>query len=215
LSEELLQRLENKSLSKGQLLEQLRRDSGLLKGVLVGLESQNASVRYGCGKVLMDYSGEQPEKLYPYMDLFVRLLDSRYRILVWNAMAVISNLTRVDADGKFDRIFEKYYDFLGNEYMVTVASVVGHSVKIAQAKPYLIDAIVSRLLSVEDIPTTPHLTEECRRVIIEKMISSLDAFFDRVTQKELVLAFVRRHTSSPRPTLQDKARTFIGKWTQS
>jgi hypothetical protein len=215
LSETLLQKLQDKTLSKGQLLEQLRKDSALLQGVLVGLESKNASVRYGCGKVLMDYSEEQPGKLYPHMDLFIQLLDSRYRILVWNAMAIIANLTRVDADGKFDRIFEKYYGFLGDEYMVTVASVVGHSAKIARAKPYLTDAIVNKLLSVENIPTTPHLTEECKRVIIEKTIGSLDAFFDRVTQKEVVLAFVHRYTSSPRRTLQREAKTFVEKWTGS
>ena len=213
MSEKLLQRLQDKTLSKGQLLEQLRKDSGLLQGVLLGLESQKPSVRYGCGRVLMDYSEEQPEKLYPYMDVFVGLLDSRHRILVWNGMAVIANLTRVDADGKFDRIFEKFYGFLGDEYMVTVASVVGHSAKIAQAKPYLVDEIVNRLLSVENIPTTPHLTEECRRVIIEKTISSLDAFFDRVTQKEAVLTFVGRYTSSPRRTLRTEAETFVRKWT--
>jgi len=213
LSEKLLQRLQDKTLSKGQLLEQLRKDSGLLQGVLLGLESQKPSVRYGCGRVLMDYSEEQPEKLYPYMDVFVGLLDSRHRILVWNGMAVIANLTRVDADGKFDRIFEKFYGFLGDEYMVTVASVVGHSAKIAQAKPYLVDEIVNRLLSVENIPTTPHLTEECRRVIIEKTISSLDAFFDKVTQKEAVLTFVGRYTSSPRRTLRTEAETFVRKWT--
>jgi len=215
LSEELLQRLKDKTLSKGELLEQLRRDSGLLQGVLMGLESQKPSVRYGCGKVLMDYSEEQPEKLYPYMDVFVGLLDSRHRILVWNGMAVMANLTRVDADGKFDRIFEKFYGFLGDEYMVTVASVVGHSAKIAQAKPYLVDEIVNRLLSVENVPTTPHLTEECRRVIIEKTIISLDAFFDRVTMKEAVLTFVGRYTSSPRRTLRSEAETFVRKWTRS
>ena len=215
MSEKLLQRLQDKTLSKGQLLEQLRKDSGLIQGVLLGLESQKPSVRYGCGRVLMDYSEEQPEKLYPYMDVFVGLLDSRHRILVWNGMAVIANLTRVDADGKFDRIFEKFYGFLGDEYMVTVASVVGHSAKIAQAKPYLVDEIVNRLLSVENIPTTPHLTEECRRVIIEKTIISLDAFFDRVTMKEAVLTFVGRYTSSPRRTLRSEAETFVRKWTRS
>jgi hypothetical protein len=215
LSEKLLQRLQDKTLSKGQLLEQLKKDSGMLQGVLAGLESQKPSVRYGCGKVLMDYSEEQPEKLYPYMDVFVGLLNSRHRILIWNGMAVIANLTRVDADGKFDRIFEKFYGFLGDEYMVTVTSVVGHSTKIAQAKPYLVDEIANRLLSVENIPTTPHLTEECRRVIIEKTISSLDAFFDRVTQKEAVLTFVGRYASSPRRTLRREAETFVRKWTRS
>jgi len=73
----------------------------------------------------------------PHIELATGKLDSKYRILVWNAMATIANLARVDKDRKFDAIFTKYYGFLNDEYMVTVASVVGHSSKIALAKPYL------------------------------------------------------------------------------
>jgi hypothetical protein len=39
---------------------------------------------------------------------------------------VIANLA-VDAERKFDAIFERYYGFLGSEYMVTVANVVAFS----------------------------------------------------------------------------------------
>ena len=102
-------------------------------------------------KSVDDLSEEYPEKLYPYFDKFTDLLDSRYRILTWNALAVIANLTRVDADKKFDAIFDKYYGLLNDDYMVTVANVVGNSSRIANAKPYLIPKITDELLKVQDI----------------------------------------------------------------
>jgi len=162
--------------------------------------------------VLMDLSGEHPEKLYPYFDLFIDLLDSKYRILTWNAFTIIANLTRVDADKKFDAIFDKYYSFLDNDYMVTVANVVGNSGKIALAKPYLIPKITEELLKVEDISTSPHLTEECKRVIAEKTIKVLDLFFDRIDQKERVISFVKACLDSPRERLRTTAEKFLKKW---
>jgi hypothetical protein len=160
----------------------------------------------------MDLSAEYPEKLYPYMDTFVELLDSRYRILTWNAMAIIANLAKVDRDQKFDAVFGKYYSFLDNEYMVTVANVVGYSGKIALSKPYLIPKITERLLTVENISVTPHLTEECKRVIAEQAIGSFDLFFDKVKQKEKVFSFVERQLNSPRKPLRIQAENFLKKW---
>jgi hypothetical protein len=121
----------------------------------------------------MDLSEEQPKRLYPYMDSFTALLDSKYRILVWNTLAIIANLVRVDRDRKFDAVFDKYYGFLYDPYMVTVANVVGNSAKIALAEPYLVQRITSELFKVETISTTPHLTAECKRVIAEKAIEQI------------------------------------------
>ena len=160
----------------------------------------------------MDLSEEHPEKLYPYFDLFIDLLDSKYRILTWNAFAIIANLTRVDTDKKFDAIFDNYYSFLDNDYMVTVANVVGNSGKIALAKPYLIPKITEELLKVEDISTSPHLTEECKRVIAQHAIKTLDLFFDRIDQKERVISFVEACLGSPRKKLRTTAENFLKKW---
>jgi hypothetical protein len=160
----------------------------------------------------MDLSEENPEKLYPYFDSFIDLSDSKYRILTWNALAIIANLTRVDADKKFDAIFGRYYSFLDNDYMVTVANVVGNSGKIALAKPYLISKITEELLKVEDISTSPHLTEECKRVIAEKTIKVLDLFFDRIDQKERVISFVKACLDSSRKSLRTTAENFLKKW---
>jgi hypothetical protein len=209
---ELLQKLEDKSITKKELLQMVKQDFSLLPEVLNGVFSSKAAIRYGCAKVLMDLSKEHPEKLYPHMNIFINLLDSKYRILIWNAMAIIANLAKVDADKKFDAIFDKYYSFLNDAYMVTVASVVGNSAKIALAKPHLTQKITTELLKVENILTTPHLTEECKRVIAEQAIKSFAVFFSKIEQKEKVLSFVARHFNSPRKTLKAATEEFLTKF---
>ena len=212
MESELLQKLANKSVTKEELLQRVKQDFSLLPEVLNGVSSSKAAIRYGCAKVLMDLSEEHPEKLYPHMDSFINLLDSKYRILTWNAMAIIANLAKVDENKKFDAIFDKYYGFLNDAYMVTVANVVGNSAKIALAKPHLTEKITTELLKVENISTTPHLTEECKRVIAEKAINSFAVFFSKIEQKEKVISFVARHSNSPRKTLKTAAEDFLTKF---
>jgi hypothetical protein len=214
MGNELLLKVANKTLTKEELRQKVIQDFDLLLVLLKGVSSPKATVRYGCAKVLMDLSEEYPEKLYLHMDAFIELLDSKYRILTWNAMAIIANLAKVDTDQKFDAIFDKYYGFLNNEYMVTVANVVGNSGKIALAKPHLLHKITAELLKVENISLTPHLTEECKRVIAEKAIGTFDLFFDKIEEKEKkkVLSFVERQRDSSRRTLRTKAADFLKKW---
>lgn len=88
LESELLQRLADKSISKTELYGSIVDNFDLLPQIIQGVSSQKATIRYGCGKVLMDLSEKYPEKLYRYMDEFISLLDSKYRILVWNALAL-------------------------------------------------------------------------------------------------------------------------------
>ena len=212
MDSELLQKLENKSLSKKELLHEVKHNSGILLEVLNGVSSSKPSIRYGCAKVLTDLSEQQPEKLYSHMDSFVDLLNSKYRILTWNAIAVLANLAKVDKDKKFDAIFNQYFSLLNDKYMVTVANIVRHSSKIALAKPYLIPRITNELLKVENIPTTPHLTEECKRVIAEKTIESFSLFFDKIENRKQVISFVARQIDSPRKTLRKRAEAFLSKF---
>ena len=214
MDNELLVKLADKTLTKEELRRKAEKNFGLVPLLLQGVYSPKAAVRYGCAKVLMDLSEEYPAELYPYMDAFIGLLDSKYRILTWNAMAVIANLAKVDREQKFDAAFEKYYSFLDNEYMITVANVVGNSGKIALAKTYLIPRITDELLKVEHVSVTPHLTEECKRVIAQHAIGTFDLFFDKIEEKEKkkVLAFVERQLGSSRRALATKAADFLKKW---
>ena len=207
-----LEQLANKSITPEKLKEKVKTNFDLIPDIINGMSSTKAAIRYGCGKVLMQLSEEIPEKLYPYLDKFIGFLDSSYRIIIWQAMAIIANLTTVDKDKKFDEIFDKYYSFLDDPYMVTVANLIGHSGKIALAKPNLINRITNKLLKVENIKTTPHLTDECKKVITEKAILSFGIFFDQVEKKNEVISFVKKQLNSSRKTLRTKAEDFLNKW---
>jgi hypothetical protein len=208
----LLKQVADKTLSKDELRQKVEQDFSLLPTLINGVSSPKAAIRYGCAKILMDLSAKHPAKLYPHMDTFVALLGSKYRILTWNAMAIIANLAKVDSEQKFDAVFDRYYSFLNDEYMVTVANVVGNSGRIALAKPYLVPKITEKLLTVENLSVTPHLTGECKRVIAEHAIKAFDLFFGKVAQKEKVLAFVERQRNSSRLTLRVQAASFLKKW---
>ena len=101
----MLQQLESKRISKEAVRAEVEKDFSLVPELLTGTSSSKANVRYGCGKVLMDLSEKYPDKLYPYMTRFIELLDSKYRILTWNAMAIIANLTKVDKDKSSNPFF--------------------------------------------------------------------------------------------------------------
>lgn len=212
MESKLLQKLENKTMTKQQLLKKVKQNYGLIPEILGGISSSKPAIRYGCAKVLMDLSEEEPEQLYSNMDFFINLLESKYRILTWNAIIIISNLTKVDKEKKFDSIFNKYYSYLDDEYMVTVANVVGNSGKIALAKPYLTQKITDKLLKVENISLTPHLSEECKRVIIQHTIKTFDVFFPQIEQKDKVISFVKKHLNSSRETLRMESEKFLAKW---
>jgi hypothetical protein len=210
----ILENLMDKSMSAAALKEKVLKNPALLPEVLAGVHSSKASIRYGCSKVLLELSEDHPELLYPHMDFFIDLLDSKYRILTWNALAVIARLTRVDTQKKFDAIFKKYYGFLQSEYMVTVANVVGNSGIIAKAKPYLIPRITKELLTVGGLKTGKHLTAECKLVIAEKTIEAFDMFFDKVQSKQDVMLLVKGWCTSRRTRLRDKAQRFIQRWNE-
>ena len=212
MESKLLQKLENKTMTKQQLYKKVKQNYGLIPEILGGISSTKPAIRYGCAKVLMDLSEEEPEQLYPHMDFFIKLLESKYRILTWNALIIISNLTQVDKEKKFDSIFNKYYSYLDDEYMVTVANVVGNSGKIALAKPYLTQKITDKLLKVENISITPHLSEECKRVITEHAIKTFDTFFPQIEQKGKVISFVKKHINSSRVSLRTESEKFLKKW---
>lgn len=209
---EITQSLINKTITKKELLNTLKEDTSLIPLLLNGLNSSKAAIRYGLAKVLMDFSKDDPQKLYPHLDIFIKLLDSKYRILIWNALAIIANLTRVDSEKKFDSLFEKYYSLLKNEYMVTVANVVGNSITIAKARPDLIQNITKKLLTIQDLSLTPHLTEECKKVISQETINFFDLFYDKIDNKDDVKIFVKACQNSSRIKLRTIAEKFLEKW---
>jgi hypothetical protein len=206
---DLLRKLGNREITKAQLFKKAGADLSLVPHLLEGTASPKATVRYGCASALVDLTEKHPDRLYPYLDSFFGLLEGKNRILTWNAMAAIANLTAVDCDHKFDKMFDRYYSFLGNEYMVTVANVVVNSAKIVSNKPYLADRICTELLKVQNLKTTPHLTEECKLVIAQHAIKTFNTLINYTKNKQAPIEFARKHQNSSRASLKKEACKFL------
>jgi len=209
---DILERLGKKEVKAEDVAKRAIADPSVLHAIFKGVSSTNVRIRYGCTKILRIVSDEAPAKLYPKMDFFIELLDSDKRILKWNALYILANLTTVDVDNRFEDVFDKYYSLLEADYMVTVANVVGNSGKIAKAKPNLTRKITKELLKTENLTIKSHLTYECKNIIIGHALSALDMYFDQIQNKDEVLSFVKRQLNNTRHATRVKAEKFLEKF---
>jgi hypothetical protein len=96
-----LKRIGDKSITKNELLTAVRKQHEALQEIVEGTGSSKPAIRYGCSKALMNLSVEYPDRLYPFMDSFVSLLDTKHRILTWNALTIIANAHALDHEVKW------------------------------------------------------------------------------------------------------------------
>ena len=113
-----------------------------------GVTAPKGSIRFTYEKVLRIISEERPDLIYPYFDIFKKLSVCDNSFLKWGAILTISNLAAADDEGKFDKMFDEFYAPVKGPVMVTASNIIGSSVKIAQAKPYLSQKITKEILGL-------------------------------------------------------------------
>lgn len=177
-----------------------------LSEVLQGLSANAADVRYGCARVLRAISEAHPLALYPSFDRFVELLRSDNKILQWQAIRIIANLSRVDSEDRVEDILDAYFAAIRGPVMITAANIIKGSATIALAKPHLTERIVKELLSVGK---GSYQTAECRNIALGHMIEALGSFFEQVEDRKRVLRLVRRQRRNPRNATRRKAERFL------
>ncbi|NWG11171.1 hypothetical protein HXY33_05415 [Candidatus Bathyarchaeota archaeon] len=125
-------------------------------------------------------------------------------------MDIIANLTTADLDNKFDSLlFRKCCGFLHEGNLITAAHVVENLGKIAQVKPQFQEEITKQLLLVETVPLP---TEECRNILVDKTINAFNSYCNKITDKERVTTFVKRHLHNSRNATKVKAEKFLKNW---
>jgi len=173
--------------------------------LLAGLTARNDVYRYNCFKVLLQVSEDQPSVLYPEWDRFVAMLDSDNSYHRSIGLMLIANLTPMDAAGRFESIFDRYFDLLDDEKVVTARYLAQHAGRIARAKPHLQAAIAERLLAVEG---THH--EPGRKDLLKAdVIASLDEFFGITGEQERIRAFIEAQLTCSSPKTRQAAKRFL------
>ena len=182
-------------------------DNALLADLLDGLSSKEETYRYNCFKVLMLLSREHGQLLYPMWDRLAEQLgsDNTYRRI--SALQLIANLTGVDTEHRFEKLFDRYFALLDDKSVIPAAQLAAASGRIVRARPELESRITAKLLAIDGTHHHPDRKDLIKGYAIE----ALGEYYEQAGDKSKVLDFVRRQLDSSSPKTRKLAREFLRK----
>ena len=172
------------------------------------LKSKQQKVREEAFQKLYALSGEHPEVLYPFWDRFAEMLHGAEVSKPYWGIHIIANLARVDTDNRFDALFDVWFhELLNHESPVVSPHATEKSGKIVLARPELEKRITPLLLNIGN-------TSHCRHLDLQQayVLSALDQYFDRVSDKEAVVTFIKEQLQSTSPKTRKKAKELMQKY---
>ena len=201
----MLVNLDKKNIDIKAIAKKARKDDKLLAELLQNLWSKKETIRYNSHKVLSHISEEQPKLLYEHWDYFVKFLDSDNTYHKLSAIILLANLTKIDRDNKFEKIFNKFYGLLDDKSFITAAYVCGASGKVALAKPKLQIKITNRLLSIDK---TNH-EQERKDLVKANIIEAFEEYYDKIRRKKKIAEFVEKQLNCESPKTRKAAKEFL------
>jgi hypothetical protein len=197
-------------VTANELSEKAMKDKELLSELLRGILSREDKTRYTSFRALMFISEKQPDLLYPHWDHLASLLDRENTHSKYIGSYLVASLTTVDRDGKFEEIFDKYYNLLNDKSIIPAAHVARNSSKIVRAKPELESKITERLLRIDKT----HHRPGHRELIKSEAIAAFNRYFEAAKDKEKIVEFVRRQVKSQSPKTRRNAKEFLDRWSE-
>lgn len=201
----MLAELKDKDADIESMIEKALKNEGLLREAIDGLKVKQETYRYNCYKVLYSVSQDHPDILYPYWDTFAESLTSQNSYHKMAAVHLIANLTRVDTENRFDKIFDTYYGLLDDWSMVVAYYTAAASGRIVKAKPHMAKSITDKLLNIDN---TSHETGR-KELIKTGVIEAFGDFFAESDDKDKIVAFVEKQLNSESPKTRKTARAFL------
>ena len=209
MNNKLFQKIARKGSKKEIIADEVVKNPEMISVLFEGLNTDKASIKYGCEKILHFISEKNPEVLYPHFGFFIKMLDCKNNILKWGAITIIANLTRVDLESKFERIFDKYFSFINGPVMISAANTIRNAAKIVIAKPHLAEKIVQEILKVE---YAHYQTSECVNVACGHTIDSLSKIYEQVQSKDQIVKFIQKQLKNTRASVRKRAEKFLKKY---
>jgi hypothetical protein len=202
--------LNNKNINIKAVAKKAVKNDELMATLLDSLWSKNETIRYNCHKVLFLLTQEQPQTLYSKWDYFEEFLESDNTYHKLSAVLLLANLTQIDKDNKFERLFDRYYDLLDDKSFITAAYVAGASGKIARAKPRLRTRITNRLLNIDKT----HHNPERKDLVKASIIEAFEEYIGQTRNKKRIVDFVQQQLNCRSPKTKKAAKEFLARFNQ-
>jgi hypothetical protein len=182
-------------------------DDVVFSEILQWVLSKNDEIRSKNYETLVYISKRYPKSLYLKWDFLASLLDGTNHFHRNIAINLLSNLTAVDTDNKFEQIFDRYFDNIRSDRTMVAGQAALNSGKIVKALPQLQSRITNILLNIE----RPHKGKQTE-LLKGYAIESFDMYFNESNDKKLILDFVKEQVTSNSPKTKKSAKEFLKKW---
>ena len=201
----MIPNLDKKDAKIDKVAKKVMKDGKLITELIENLKLKNETIRYNSHKILVLVTEQKPKLVYPYWDILENMLEAKNTYWRSSAAHLIANLTLVDSENKFEKIFEEYYDML-NDSIIIAANLTGYSGKIAKAKPNLQEKITKKLLDIDK-------TKQKHKDLMKYgAIQAFNEYFEDINDKKRIIEFVKETLNGDSPKTKKIAIEFLNKW---
>jgi hypothetical protein len=202
--------LDKKDIDVDYYVNELLKNKNLTSEYLDGLLLKHSTYVENCFKVLDIISERNPDFLYPYWDFFINHMRSGNNYHKAEAIIIISNLTAIDKQKKFESISDEFFDNLKSDKTIVPMYLLKYSSIIVNNKPDLEDKITNILLNIDKIHPGKQI-----ELVKSAVIESFSEFFTKSKNKEKIINFVEKQLESTSPKTKKIAKDFLNKFTEN
>jgi len=206
----MIEGLDEKNVDLDLYADKLLKNKNALSEYLKGLSSKNQIYMENCFNVLKVISEKKPDFLYPHWDFFVNYMKSENHYHKTAAVILISNLTSVDAENKFENIFDEFYVNLKSEKTMMPMYLLKQSGIIINYKPNLEEKITDILLNIDSIHPGKQI-----ELVKSAVIESFSNYFPKAKNKGKIIDFVKNQLESSSPKTKKLAKDFLNKYMET
>lgn len=165
-------------------------------------------VYYNCYEVVSKASQERPDLFMPYWHEIAPLLNHKNSYHRNIALTILANLTPVDQDNLFIKVFDNYFEHIHDKKFETGRYCVKNSLKIIKSKPELQNQIIALLLNVDHLCSYP---EKQKELLKSDVLEILDEFYYENDNNNLN-KFIKACAHSISPKTMHKAKDLVVKY---
>ena len=200
--------LSKKDVNIEKVVDLALENEDYLSELIANLRSKKEAVRFHSSRAVEIISRRNPGVLYPLWDEFSDLISGDNTYWKCSGIPIIANLTAVDRDDRFEKMFEKYFALMDDEKSFIPAAYLARSAAVVvRAKPELEPEITRRLLRIDETRHDP----QRRDLVKSDIIEAFDEYFERAGNPKKILEFVRKQLDCDSPKARKAAQKFLEK----
>ncbi|MEJ2252716.1 MAG: hypothetical protein P8Y97_24045, partial [Candidatus Lokiarchaeota archaeon] len=188
-----------------KIVEKVLLNNNLLTDVYEAIINKKEAIRYPNVMALEELAEKIPEKIYPRFEYFFELTTSNNAFHRAIGISIIANLTKIDDQNKFDKIFDEFYNMMDDKSVMVTRKLVLGSGKIIKNKPYLLEKITERLLNIDKTHHVPNRSA----LIWGDIVEILGDNFQNSQSKEKIIEFAKKQVNSASPSTVKRAKAFL------